>query len=263
MSVARSGTLALFVAFLVMWLSWPKPLRARALFTAIVGTVGMRLLIPGLLGTIRALFTNIMYDPSTQGRTEDYGKVGTFIGERPFFGRGFLTFVPERYFVLDNQYLGLLIETGFVGLVAFVLFFAVGIRSAWRAKIGGTPEVRSLGQAHVASLLALLISAGTFDVLAFTMVSGVVFLLVGTSGALWRLTEPERDAAQQVRQTQHVEADLDADFDAYVALATQEREPEPFDVTRLDRSTLATMINRLPRVEPRSTSSTPSDRNDE
>jgi O-antigen ligase len=254
LSVARSGTLAMFVAFAVMWFSWPRRLKVRSLFVAAIGTVVMRLMIPGLIGTIRSLFTNILYDPSTQGRTEDYGRVGVFIGERPYFGRGIFTFLPDRYFWLDNQYLGLLIETGIVGLIAFLGVFVVAFRTARQARIGGDPETRSLGQALAASSLAVILSAGTFDMLAFPMVSGVAFLLVGCSGALWRLTTPEREAVQLIRARRPSRGDeLDREFDAFSQLSAREsRAPDTIDVTRLDRSTLATVINRLPRAQPRS-----------
>jgi O-antigen ligase len=240
-----------------MWVSWPRRLKVRSLFIAAVGTVAMRLLIPGLIGTIRSLFTNILYDPSTQGRTEDYGRVGAFIGERPYFGRGIFTFLPDRYFWLDNQYLGLLIETGIVGLIAFLGVFVVGFRTARQARIGGDHETRSLGQALAAGSLAVILSAGTFDMLAFPMVSGVAFLLIGCSGALWRLTTPEREAAQLIRAQlpRRENDDLDREFDALFQLSAPEpREPEAIDVTRLDRSTLATVINGLPRAQPRSES---------
>ena len=49
-----------------------------------------------------------------------YAIAGEFIGRAPIFGRGFSTFLPS-YRILDNQYLGLLIETGIVGLVAFLV----------------------------------------------------------------------------------------------------------------------------------------------
>lgn len=199
LTISRSGTLAMFVVFATMWVSWPRRLRFRSLIVAAVGTVAMRMVIPGLVGTIRSLFTNILYDPSTQGRTEDYDKVGAFIIEKPLFGRGFLTFLPDKYFTLDNQYLLLLVETGIVGFIAFVGLFVVAFRTARRARIGGDEETRSLGQALAASSLAILVSAGTFDMLAFTMVSGVSFLLMGCSGALWRLTAPDRERVEALQ----------------------------------------------------------------
>lgn len=237
LSIGRSGTLAMFIAFFAMWCTWPRRLRIRSLVIAAIGTVGMRLLIPGLIGTIRSLFTNILYDPSTQGRTEDYARVGEFISERPLFGRGFFTFLPDRYFWLDNQYLGLLIETGIVGTAAFVLLFGVGIRTAWRARQGADDETRSLGQALLAALLAILLSAGTFDMLSFTMVSGVSFLLLGSAGALWRL--------QRIENAEPASADRfgpPPHDDLLALLALDELERSSVERSRA--------LNQLPRALP-------------
>lgn len=197
--VTRSGVLALGVTFLVMWFSWPARLRIRSLVIGVVGAVGMRALVPGLLGTIKALFTNLFYDPSTQGRLNDYPVVERFFSERPITGRGFSTFVAERYPVLDNQYLGLVVETGVVGTAAFVGLYVVGIALAVLAKRGGTDETRSLGQALAAAGIAVIVVAFTFDLLAFTMATTISFLLLGCSGALWRLTAEDRAVANAIR----------------------------------------------------------------
>jgi polysaccharide biosynthesis protein PslJ len=123
-----------------------------------------------------------------QGRTNDYEEVGRFFAERPITGRGFSTLLGERYLVLDNQYLGLVVETGVLGTTAFALFFVVGLGTARGTRRGAEPSTRSLGQALAATCVAVLVVAATFDLLAFAMVSGVAFLVVGCAGALWRLT---------------------------------------------------------------------------
>jgi polysaccharide biosynthesis protein PslJ len=192
LAVSRSGTLALGIAFLVMWLSWPLRLKIHSAMVAMLGSLIMRSFVPGLLGTIKSLFTNIMHDPSTQGRTEDYENIGPYVSSPPITGRGFATFIPDRYFVLDNQYLGLYVETGLLGTLAMITFFLAGFGSARRARTNADPPTRSLGQALAASSLVMLVVAVTFDMLAFSMVSGIAFLLVGCSGALWRLTLPDR-----------------------------------------------------------------------
>lgn len=188
LSVSRSGSLAIGITFLVLWVTWPSRLRFRSAVIAAVGAVAMRAVVPGLLGTIKSLFTNLLYDPSTQGRLNDYGTVERFFGQRPLIGRGFATFMSDRYIILDNQYLGLLIETGFIGTFAFVMLFVVSIGTARTARRGADDETRSLGQALIASAIAVLVSAGTFDLLGFSMVAGIAFLLVGCSGGLWKLT---------------------------------------------------------------------------
>lgn len=188
-AVSRSGILALGVVWIMLLLGWTWRQRGWALAGSAAFIVVVRVLVPGLVGTISSLFTNLFNDPSTTGRTDDYAVVGRFIREAPVFGRGMFTFIPSRYTTLDNQYLLTTIEMGFVGLAALVLLYLVGIFTARGARRrSADPETRQLGQALAAALLAAMVTAVTFDQLGFPMVTGVLFLLLGCAGALWRLT---------------------------------------------------------------------------
>jgi len=192
MSVSRSGTLAVGISFLTMWFTWPNRQKVNTALLTALFLIIMRFAIPGLLGTIRYLFLHIFDDESYEGRRQDYTLVGQFIKERLVFGRGFGTFLPELYTYLDNQYLGLLIEVGVIGTAAFVGLLLVGIGCARGARHHADPETRSLGQALAGAIFAALVTVGTFDLLAFGIASGVLFLLVGCAGALWRLTADTR-----------------------------------------------------------------------
>ena len=77
------------------------------------------------------LFTGISQDDSARSRTDSYALAFDFIQQRPFFGRGFSTFLPT-YRIIDNQYLGLLIETGVVGLLAFISLLVTALVVAGR-----------------------------------------------------------------------------------------------------------------------------------
>jgi polysaccharide biosynthesis protein PslJ len=194
-SVSRSGTIVLAITGTMMWFTWPARLRLRAIVITTVAAVFMRALVPGLLGTIKSLFTNILVDDSTKGRTEDYAVVGDYILDRPIFGRGLFTFVPDLYVLLDNQYLALIIETGIVGTVAFSAVLLSGFAAARGARRGADVVTRSLGQALAGSCVSLVVVAGTFDLLSFPMAAGIGFVLIGCSGALWRLQAPHRALA--------------------------------------------------------------------
>lgn len=185
LSISRSGSIALAVALLTMVLVWTRPQRRRALVAIVVSTVLLRSAIPGLLGTIRSLFKNARTDPSITGRTADYEDAFGYVAQRPWFGRGPRTFLPEKYIVLDNQYLNTLITMGYVGLASLVLLF-VGAFMAGRQvyRRAADEETRHLGQALAAAFLAAALTSFTFDSLAFAMFSGVLFLLLGAAGAL-------------------------------------------------------------------------------
>ena len=195
MAVSRSGILAAGVALLVLVPAWPARWRWRALLFAPFLAVGMRLAAPGLLGTIRSLFTNLANDPSAQGRTADFGPVLRLVAESPWLGRGFFTFMPRLYRTLDDQYLLILVELGVLGFLALLVFFGAAVGAARGARRrSGEPATRHLGQALAAAVAALAVSYATFDALGFPMAASLTFLLVGCCGALWRQVAGEAPA---------------------------------------------------------------------
>lgn len=201
LSVSRSGILTLLVGILSLSAVWSWRLRYNALVIGLVGTVLFRAVSPGVLGTLLSLFRRADDDPSVQGRTEDYDIVFPMIYRDLLTGRGAGTFMPERYILLDNQYLNTLVSTGIIGIIGFVGLFlggmgvARGIRR--RAKLD---EDRHLAQALFASILACMVTSFTFDSLSFAQFSAVLSVLLGMVGALWRLSNVKLgDPAVRVR----------------------------------------------------------------
>lgn len=189
MSLSRSGTLALLVGLAVLIPAWPRALRRQALTAGVLFLVGVRLAVPGLLGTIRSLFTNLGNDPSTTGRTDDYAVIWPYLRDSPLVGRGMYTFFPEQYTTLDNQYLVSLLDVGLLGVVAILGLFVVGASLARGARRRTTdPVTRSLAQALAAAVVAAAVSFATYDALAFPMATGTLFVVLGCCGALQRLT---------------------------------------------------------------------------
>jgi polysaccharide biosynthesis protein PslJ len=189
MSVSRSAVLVVGVAFIVLLLGWPARRRLNALLLMPFAVVGLRLAIPGLVGTLIALFTNLANDPSISGRTSDYGIVFGVMEDNLLFGRGLFTFVPRYYRIVDNQYLMFGLELGIVGLVAALLLLGTGFFQALAArKRALEPSSRDVSLVFAASLLGVAVSFVTFDALSYPMASGLTMLLVGLAGACWRLT---------------------------------------------------------------------------
>lgn len=188
MSVSRSAMVVAAVAVLVLFLGWPNRWRLTALAVTPVALVIGPIALPGLLGTIRSLFTNLSDDPSVTGRTDDYDLVLRLVEERPAFGQGLFTFIPMVYRTIDNQALVILLELGVVGAIAFVILILVGMYSALAPRrAGGTDQQRHLGLAVTASLLGIVVSYFTFDAMGFRQVAGATFLLIGLAGAVWYL----------------------------------------------------------------------------
>jgi O-antigen ligase len=189
MSLSRSAILGLLAAALVLLPTWPRQRLLRTLMILPVLLVGMRFAIPWLLGTIKSLFTGIASDPSIQGRTDDYAVIGRFIADSPVIGRGFGTFNPADYVLLDNQYLGVLIEMGGFGLFALILLFLVGVFTARGARRRSSrDDTRELSQCLAASVIVAMVGFVTFDAFAFPMATSMTFLMIGCAGAAWRIS---------------------------------------------------------------------------
>ena len=189
MSIGRSATLGSAVAFIVLFAGWNGRQRLRAVLLLPVFLVALRLLIPGLLGTIKSLFVYASVDPSISGRTDDYAQAEDYFAQAPILGRGWGTFLPEMYPLLDNQYIGQVMETGLVGLVALLGLFLVGIFCARGARRRARDEeTRSLGQALVAAIAVPMVTFVTFDGFGFSMIATLTFVVLGASACLWRLT---------------------------------------------------------------------------
>jgi polysaccharide biosynthesis protein PslJ len=194
MGVSRSGLLGLAVGVGVLALGWSWRRRLNVAVAALVFLGGMRLAVPGLLGTLKNLIINANDDPSIQGRLRDMAAVARMLSESPVVGRGVGTFNSVEYFVLDNEYYRTSLESGVVGVFVLVLLFALAIVCARRARRAGTEEDRQLGTAVAAAVSVLAVCCATFDGLAYPMFTGLLFLLVGISGACWRLLSSDTGA---------------------------------------------------------------------
>jgi hypothetical protein len=198
MSVSRTAALGVIALLIVLVPSWSRQVRRRFYAAVLAYLVTIRLLVPGLLNEMVSLFTEASSDPSVQSRQVDYAYVTKFIEQRPVFGRGFGTFIPTRYDFLDNQYLLGLVETGYVGVAAFLvlIFGSIFVAGLIRSRAGDEND-RSLATALMASLLVVAVTSVAFDFMGFPTVRMLLFLLVGCVGALWRLysrTGPDTDS---------------------------------------------------------------------
>lgn len=192
MSVSRSAFVGFAAASLVLLAGWNRSRRIGFLVLTPLFLVGMRLLAPGLIGTIRSLFLHLGSDASSTGRTSDYAAVGSYFAQAPWFGRGFMTFTPVQYRLLDNEYLKLLVEAGIVGTLGLLAVFTTAVVIALSGRRRSLdPEARDLTLSLAAAVMVPTVAFGTFDALSFPMISGLTFLLVGCCGAAWRLSKQE------------------------------------------------------------------------
>lgn len=201
LTVSRTSIIGMLLVALVMVPRW-KPARRWAAIGVMTASVAVfKVLIPGLIGTITALFASFLSnsDSSTQARTVKYSAIVPYLEEHPLFGRGFGTFTPDLYFFTDNQYMLTAAEMGILGLIALFTLFIVGIHHGGAIRrLARTDSDRELGQAFFASSLVALVISATFDSLSFPMFAGIFFLLLGAGGSYLGFIRREPAAAVTV-----------------------------------------------------------------
>jgi len=189
MTVSRSAILGFIVVMAVILPVWRARDRWRALGIIAVGVLGIQVMVPGLVRSLNSLFFAVGTDSSTTSRTNAFSSSMPLIGQHPWFGEAFGTFMSSVYFYTDNQYLNAAIELGLVGVVAIVALFITGWWSARDVRRrSADPEIRHLGQCMAASCAVMLVVYSAFDALYFPMAAGITFLMLGCLAALWRLT---------------------------------------------------------------------------
>ena len=200
MAVSRSGLLGLVVIALLLIPTWPASQRRRAYLALLAVPAALWLVAPTLLGHFVTTFGQLGTDTSTTSRASALSLAGSLIGAHPWLGRGLATFNPQQFFFVDDQFVTSMIETGVVGLLALVAVFV----AAWYVTRGlrrtaTDPATEDLARCLMASLAVAAVFFGTFDVLSFSIASGLFFLLVGCAGAAWRLAgRGHADAAGQL-----------------------------------------------------------------
>ncbi len=193
LTLSRTGILAAGVALICVLPALPWRIRANVLVVLAFGTAAFMVIRPGLLGTLKSLFLGASNDPSIQGRTDDYEQVAQYFSERPWFGRGTGTFVPQAYRILDNEWLFYLMTNGLVGVFALLALHVVAISLAVIAMRRSTSEAdRQLCAALISTQFVSMLVGLTFDSLGFITYATMWFVLTGAAGAMWRLTHPSR-----------------------------------------------------------------------
>jgi hypothetical protein len=188
LSISRSALLCAAVALIVLASSWTLAARLRALATVLAIAVVIYVGVPGVLGTITKMFTGASDDPSIISRTDSYDLALQMVARSPVLGRGFGTFLP-RYWILDNGWLGLLIEGGLLGVAGLLALIVAAVLAARKARRAALDDFdRDLAQALVASAAAGASGLAFFDTFAFPQTAGCFFLLLGLAGGIRRLT---------------------------------------------------------------------------
>lgn len=144
-TMSRGAWVAMAVAVLVFAL-----LHDRKLFVLILAAGVVALFIPFVSSRIGYLFTDEFAESTANGGRASRWALGlTYLSANPVFGLGLGMFGGAvamqnkvyswmSYFYMDNYYLKILVEMGYVGLTLFILLLVclllVGFRAIWRTK---------------------------------------------------------------------------------------------------------------------------------
>ncbi len=138
-------------------------------------------LSPGALSSITDQFTRS--DRAAVGtvsdRTSDYDAIRPDVWSHPALGRGYGSYNHENYRILDSEILLRTIETGVLGLAAFLLIPLVVLASARRLIASRDPTAASVGLVGAAIAVTFFVCALMFDVLSFPHVPYVFLYMTG------------------------------------------------------------------------------------
>jgi O-antigen ligase len=126
----------------------------------VVVLIAIPILAPNALGSIVAQFEpNRLGVATVSDRVSDYDAIRPDLLSHMAFGRGYGSYEHTNHRILDNDLLMRVVETGLVGLVAYVLMFVLVIATA-------APVIRSRDPSRAPPALAVAAAAGAFLVLS-------------------------------------------------------------------------------------------------
>jgi O-antigen ligase len=171
--VAPVGAIALLMIFR------PRTIVRSLLGLALVLGVVVHFTSPGALGSVLSQLEPGHVDNvlTTTDRTARYDAVRPDLLSHPLLGRGYESYDPHKYRILDNEYLGLLITTGLLGVLAYLAIFATMMSAARRTIRGPDPRRASLALASFAAVGVIALASALFDVLSFPHVPYLLFFI--------------------------------------------------------------------------------------
>jgi O-antigen ligase len=200
-TVARTAVMMLMVeAVLLVCL---KPAVLKKIWWAIPPfLIIVNIAVPATLGTLKASFfpqggliaqqsTNPGGDASN--RISDLGPGLQEAKKTPFFGQGWGTRVPQKLDpaktrrILDDQWLGVLLEAGWVGVLAWMWFFGRNVRLLAGASLRDGTTHSWLLAGLAASILGFAVGMYTYDAFGFPQATLLVFIMAGLGIAARRV----------------------------------------------------------------------------
>jgi hypothetical protein len=197
-TVSRTGIVMLVVMGVVFL--WLRPRETRRLWPAILpALVVVHFALPGTLGSIKHSFMpagglvaeqQAQAGQSGSGRLADLGSGLQEWKLEPLFGQGYATRVVNvrsteaQNNIVDNQWLGTLLELGAVGFVGWLWFFGRAIRRFGGEAKRDYSDRGWLLVSITAAVAAYAVGMFTYDAFSFIQVTFLMFILVALGTAL-------------------------------------------------------------------------------
>jgi O-antigen ligase len=189
-ATARKTSLVVPLAVVaILALHRPRAVLGPALKMGVVLLLLVHLASPAALGSVISQLEpgHVNTALTTTDRTARYDAVTPDVLRHPLMGRGYESYDPQKYRILDNEYLGLLITVGLVGTACYAAIFLAMLLAARRTIRGPDPRRASLALAGFATVAAIGIASALFDVLSFPHVP---YLLLFVGAMILALREP-------------------------------------------------------------------------
>ena len=208
-TVSRTAVLMLLAAVLVLAILRPRD-SWRLIAALVVILALVQVALPGALESLRDAFFpqgGLISEQASaagtlgQGRVADLDPTFHQVDENPLLGRGFGTLVPvgpdANALILDNQWLGTLLETGIIGVGAVGWLLVRFIRLASREAVRDGSGRGWLLAAITASTVAYTVGMLTYDAFSFVQVTFVFFVVLGVGAALLAEVSPRSAPSAQ------------------------------------------------------------------
>jgi O-antigen ligase len=203
-AISRTGIVVLGVMFLLVLLLRPVIAATLALLALPLVVVG-GLVFPKVVGSTLLVFLDLDSVIASQytsagwggaGRLADLGPAFEKVQQTPFFGTGFGSRIvigdEANSFILDNQVLAILMESGALGVLGFAIFILTPILVLLRHSL-----LRNVRREHRDLAFAIAVSAtgyatALFFYDAFGFMQTLLVLCILLAVGAWLLTEAPR-----------------------------------------------------------------------
>lgn len=182
----KTGVVAPAIGLLVIIAYRPRAMLKSIAVAGLPLLATVHLMAPGQIGStfLELLPGHVNNSLTTRDRVVRYDAVRPDVMTHLLIGRGFESYDPVKYRILDNELLGLLIGVGAIGLVFYLAIFGALFTLGHPMIRGPDPRRSAAALGLQSALVATLVANTLFDELSFTHLSYVFFFLAAMVVAL-------------------------------------------------------------------------------